>query len=133
MIVPEHIEARWPRTIATIGLWRRPQERLVMTKAVIVFISLFSIVQAQSTVPPSPRFPGDQHLTTIFGIWSSDTGPLQVEDFGGRSLLVASDRDLLMRALERGHVVIRGGGGSNTAGIESPRARMIVLFTGVLT
>jgi hypothetical protein len=47
----------------------------------------------------------------------------QLEDFGGRSLLVASDRNFLMQALAGGRVVIRGGDGSNTAGVESPRAR----------
>src|SRR5689334_2381465 len=88
--------------------------------------------------PPEPRtpmvkrppIPGDQHLTVLFGTWIQDDSRLQVQDFALRPLLVDDDRDLLGQSLTGGRVVITGS--STQATTDTPRARMIVLFTGPL-
>src|SRR6476620_7620634 len=103
--------------------------RILFASAALAFFCMPGITKAQNAVAP-PGFSRDQHLTAIFGTWTPSGGPLQVTDFGLRSLLVPSDRDLLMQSLEDGRVVITGGSASNR--VESPRARMIVLFTGAL-
>jgi TonB family protein len=74
----------------------------------------------------------DQHLTVIFGYWTPGGDQLQIEDFRQRSLLTDEDRALLRQSLASGTIVMRGGSATNRAGVESPRARMIVVFTGPL-
>jgi hypothetical protein len=93
----------------------------------------------KQSLPPPPRAiapprgqatPGDQHLTVLYGSWNDGPIPLQVEDLRMQSLLLATDNVLLNESLKGGRVVIRGSHASNT--VETPRARMIVLFTGPL-
>src|SRR4029077_20576083 len=103
--------------------------RILLASAVLAFFCMPGTAKAQNTVAP-PAFSGDQHLTAIFGTWTPSGGALQVTDLGLRSLLVPSDRDLLMQSIDEGRVVITGGSASNR--VESPLARMIVLFTGAL-
>jgi TonB family protein len=74
----------------------------------------------------------DQHLTLIFGVWKPGTTPLQIEDFGLKNLLTDEDRALITKSVNGGAIKIAGGSSSNPAGLVSPRARMIVLFTGTL-
>jgi len=73
----------------------------------------------------------DQHVTVIFGLLTPDARALQIEDFVPNGVLTAEDRELLAQSVTSGKVSVRGSEASNR--VVTPRARMIVLFTGPVT
>jgi len=77
--------------------------------------------------------PPDQHVTVIFGLLTPDARTLQIEDFVPNGVLTAEDRELLAQSVPSGKVSVRGSEASNRAGVMTPRARMIMLFTGPVT
>ena len=81
-----------------------------------------------------PAFgPNEQHFTVIFGLWTPGAPPLRIEDFALKNVLTDDDRNLLAQSVAGGEVRVSGHDASNRADVVSPRARMIVLFTGPLT
>jgi TonB family protein len=75
----------------------------------------------------------DQHLTVLFGFLTPDASALHIEDFVPNAVFTAEDRTLVEQWVGAGKISVRGSSASNRGGIVSPRARMIVLFTGPLT